>query len=140
MATRSTTLRKPTLTRVLHDVNAPAPVQAAQIAFAVMAASKTATWAEAISTPRLADSVRLTAHQQEVIESFRFVLPNLRRRGPVVTVEACPECGRWGWSCSPVQKRCSWTPGCSGAPVKAATTAWKPPSPADVLADGEVVL
>lgn len=123
---------KPAIT-VLHDVNATPIIQAAQIAFAVMAAAKKDSWADAISTEGLPSLVRLTPEQQEILETHRQVLPNLRRRSPVISVEACPACGRWGWSASPVQKKCSWTLGCAGAPVKAAATAWKPPSLVELI-------
>ncbi|MEK6344321.1 MAG: hypothetical protein V4737_10855, partial [Curtobacterium sp.] len=80
---------------VLHDPEAPAVVQAAQIAFKVMAAAKADTWEDVGAADHIRSLVQLTQQQQEILDEHRAVLPYLVRRGLVVTVIGCTTCDRF---------------------------------------------
>ncbi|MDB6425928.1 hypothetical protein [Curtobacterium sp. 20TX0008] len=120
--------KKRAVVLVQHDPLAPRPVQAAQIAFKVMAVAKVDTWAAALEHSSLAGVVELTDEQQRILEQERAVLPYLVRRGAIITVHACSVCGRYVFadSKSAPGARCTLRLGCSGAPVKASTTGFRP--------------
>jgi len=121
--------RLPSRVFVLHDPEAPTVVQAAQIAFKVMAVAKTDTWRDAANHEHLAALVGLTAQQQRILEDHRQILPFLVRRGATVTVLGCTGCDRWACADSKAtaSKRCTLTLGCQGTPVKASTLGYRQP-------------
>lgn len=111
---------------IRHNLNAPAPIQAAQIALVLMQVAKTTNWAGVIADTTLSERVELTSEQQKLLEEHRGYLPYLTRGGRDGTLRslvACPVCERTmfiGTGTAP--SKCQMTLGCEGAPVKAKST------------------
>lgn len=109
---------------IRHDDRAPGPAQAAQIALQVMKKLGCQTWkgvVELAGTTDVRTRVFLSPEQQSIIDEYANVLPYLST-SPLVTVVACPVCGRYGLQDkrSPGTK-CIFTARCEGKPVKASS-------------------
>lgn len=107
-----------------HDVTAPEPVQAAQIALLVMKKTKCQTWKGVIEKSQemdIREKVWLQPEQQDLIDRYAALLPFLST-SPLVTVVACPVCGSFGLHDKrPPGTKCIFTIRCEGKPVKASS-------------------
>lgn len=121
---------------IRHSPSAPAPVQAAQIAIIAMKAAKVAKWSDFTAKPlaELRELVTLDFEQQNLLETYRHLLPHLQT-SPLVTVTACPVCGRHGLAGSTTGTgRCFFTLRCAGNLVRASVLDYRAPkqaAPAD---------
>ena len=118
---------------VRHRTDIPEAAQAAQIAMIVMRLLHVESWQQLVElsvTEDVRRTVYLTAIQQDLIDRFAHILPMLRM-SPMVTVAACPVCGRYGLQDRrPVAKACWFTLRCPGSPVKAPATEARDPDAA----------
>ena len=110
---------------IRHDDTAPAAAQAAQIALLVMKRVRCQTWKAVIDLAAETDirtKVFLSTTQQALLDQYADILPYLST-SPLVTVVACPACGRFGLQDrrSPGAK-CIFTTRCEGKLVKASST------------------
>lgn len=122
---------------IRHNLTAPGPIQAAQIALVLMQVAKSTNWAGVVAETTLAQRVQLTPEQQQLLEEHRGYLPYLTRGGNGGTLRsllACPTCGRTmfiGSASAP--SKCQMTLGCEGSPIKAKST--QEPAPKDESAN-----
>lgn len=116
---------------IAHAPNAPAVVQAAQIALVAMKAARVATWAEFVARPDadLRAMVSLTAEQQGLLEDNRHILPMLGVK-PLITVAACTVCGRYGLvGSAAASAKCAFTLRCEGTVTKASAVDFRVRAP-----------
>lgn len=133
--------KAPVRKTIRHNPDAPAPIQAAQIALVLMAAAKAPNWAGVVSDNTLAQRVELTDEQQKLLEDHRGILPYLTRGGREGTLRsliACPACGRTMFTATgTAPSKCLMKLGCEGVPVKARST--QEPLPKGEAADDDVL-
>lgn len=123
---------------IRHNLTAPEPIQAAQIALVLMGVAQTSNWAGVVAKGDLAAKVQLTPEQQALLEKHRGYLPYLTRggrEGTLRSIVACTVCGRTmfiGSASAP--SKCQMTLGCEGTPVKAKASQEPLPKTADAAA------
>ncbi|WP_433673906.1 hypothetical protein [Microbacterium gorillae] len=110
---------------IRHDESVPGPAQAAQIALLVMKKVGCQTWKDVVekaSNTDLRTKVILSPEQQALIDEYADIIPYLST-SPLVTVVACPLCGRYGLQDRrSAGSRCIFTMRCPGKPVKGSST------------------
>lgn len=101
-------------------------VRCAVVAFTVMGRLGCHRWqgvvARCAADQTAAGRVRLTSDQQDDLDRNAVVLGWLQD-DPLITVQACPACGRWGFTAprpaSAAGHACTYTAGCRGRLVVA---------------------
>jgi hypothetical protein len=110
-------------------VTSPPPAfRAAEIAYACLKKNRETTWAGLMKSGK---DTRLTPEQLALVQQEMHVVGQMSlATGRSVTVTYCTECARIAFLGSSATKpaKCSLTDGCTGTPVKVATTPPKGPA------------
>lgn len=111
------------------DPALPPLTQAASLALALMKATKSTSWAELVADPARLDGFAVDGEQLAMLNEHRSAFGNLRVGPPLVSVAACPVCGRFTVVSGTASTTCPMTLGCKGNPVRASVAAKaKPPA------------
>ncbi|PPG14380.1 hypothetical protein [Rathayibacter rathayi] len=107
--------------RIVHTPDAPAAVQAVNLALQILKSSGANSWRDLARRPEAHEHIILTDAQQTLLDEHMDVLPYLSIK-PMRTIFVCRVCGRLAFAdAAPPPARCTITLGCGGSVMKAST-------------------
>ena len=106
-----------------HDETLPPIGQAAHIVLLTLKAAGCSTWAQLVETPEAQARVRLGREQQDLIDSYSYLLPLMKAK-PVLTIAVCDACNRFLMTpnAGNAKMRCNLTSSCTGTLRKVSST------------------